>query len=114
MFYVHADVTVQSGLPLEELAQAIAHALSILPMQLDTSGRYEGDPVYSSSCFGLDFELAQDEPPVSTYHLTVNSDVDAFDFDGSETDLDGVTYVLTMLGRAGISASARDPKLLFG
>jgi len=114
MFYVHADVTIQSTLQLEELAQAVARALAILPMQVDTSGKYEGDIVYASKCFGLDFELAEDEPPLSTFHLTVNSDVDAFDFSGSEKDLDGVTYVLTMLGRAGIDAAARDPKLLYG
>jgi hypothetical protein len=83
-------------------------------LKLDTSGRYEADQVYGATCFGLVFELAEDDPPLATYHLTVSSNVDELDFDGSEKELDGVKYMLSLLRRGGIDALARDPDLLYG
>src|ERR1700730_4123990 len=99
MFYFSADVTIESALSLADLGATLSNVLSILPMKLDTSGRYEGDEVYETRSFGLVCELAQDDPPLTTYHLTVNSDVDRFDFDGSEQEIDGTNYVLSLLGR---------------
>ena len=114
MFYFQANVTIQSPLPLTELASCIARALSLPSFKLDTSGRYDGDVVYGVTCFGLDFELAENEHPLTSFHLTVNSNVDQFDFDGSEKEVDGGEYLLSLLRRGGINAAAREPKLLYG
>jgi hypothetical protein len=114
VFYFHADVTIQSPLTLRELADQISGVLAVPPMKLDDSGRYEGDEVYQTRCFGLIFELAQDDPPLTSFHLAVNSNVDKFDFDGSEREVDGLTYLRSLLRGAGIDAAVRDPKLLYG
>ena len=79
------------------------------------SDRYDGDEVLVSHSFGLEFELARDDPPRHTLHpLSVNSDTDTADFDGSETERDGNRYVLDLLRRAGPDASVRAAALLYG
>jgi hypothetical protein len=114
MFFIHADITIQSDLEFEGLAQAISQALVIFPFKLDDSGKYEGDKIFISTCFGLDFELAQDEEPLTTYHFSVNSNVDLFDFDGSEEEIDWSQYIADFLRHGQIDATIRDPNLLYG
>ncbi len=113
MYYISSDITIHMDVSIEALAQQVSDALSIRKMQLDKSGRYEGDTVYSSVCFGLEFELAKDDPPLNSYHLSVNTDTDSFDIDSTAKDVDGVEYILALLESHGINAERRDPKLLF-
>ena len=115
MFFIQSDTTIETPLNLPDIARAISQALNIPNMVLDQSGRYEEVTVYVSTCFGLEFGVCRtDEDPPQTYHLFVSSDVDAFNFDGSEKEVDATKYVLLMLRKAGIKASRRDPKLLYG
>ncbi len=98
------------------MAAAISRALNIPEMTADKSGRYDyGVVVYISSCFGLEFSIGRmDDDSPDTCHFFFNSDTDAFDFDGSEKEVDGTEYVLLLLKEAGIRASRRDPGLLYG
>ncbi len=115
MFFIQGDITVETGLNLQMISAAISRALNIPGMRIDESGRYEDVVVYVSSCFGLEFGVGRmDDDPPDTFHLFFNSDADAFDFDGSEKEVDGTEYVLLLLKEAGIKASRRDPELLYG
>jgi len=111
--FFQAFITIVTALSPVDLAKALSSVLSIPPLKLDTSGRYEGDKVYVTTCFGLEFELLKDDPPMATYHLVVSSNVDDFDLDGSQPRIDGTAYVLKLLKRGGIDAAPRDPKLLY-
>jgi len=114
MFFIQSDITIETNLNLPDIARVASKALNIPYMVVDQSGRYEEIAVYVSSCFGLEFSVARtDEDPPRTYHLFVSSDIDAFDFDGSEKEVDATKYVLLMLRKEGIKASPRDPKLLY-
>jgi len=114
MFFIQSDITIETSLSLPDIAKSVSQALNIPYMGLDKSGRYEEVVVYVSSCFGLEFSVARtDEDPPQTYHLFVSSDVDSFNFDGSEKEVDATKYALLLLRKAGIKASPRDPKLLY-
>ncbi len=113
MYYISSDITIFSPLPIEKLAQLITEALSIRALQIDQSGRYEGDSVFSTVCFGLGFELAKDDPPLESYHLSVNTDADSFEIDSTALDVDAVTYILELLKTSGIKAERRDSRLLY-
>jgi len=83
-------------------------------MGLDQSGRYEEVAVYVSTCFGLEFGVGRTgEDPVSTYQLAISSDVDVFNYDGSEKEVDATRYVLLLLIKAAIKASPREQSLLY-
>lgn len=114
MFFIQSHITIETNLSLPDIARAVSQALNIPNMVLDQSGRYEEVPVYVSTCFGLVFDIGRtDEDPPRTYQLDISSDVNAFDFDGSEKEVDATKYVLLLLRKAGIKASPRDPKLLY-
>lgn len=114
MFFIQSDITIETSLSLPDIARAISRALNIPEMVIDQSGRYEEVTVYVSTCFGLEFGVGRtDEDPPRTYQLMVSSDIDAFDFDGTEKEVDATKYVLLLLRKAGIKASPRDPKLLY-
>ncbi len=114
MFFIQGDITVETNLNLPVISAAISRALNIPEMRVDESGKYEDVIVYVSSCFGLEFGIGRtDDDPPDTFHLFFNSDTDAFDFDGSEKEVDGTEYVLLLLKEAGIKASRRDPGLLY-
>lgn len=114
MFFIQSDITVESGLLLPDIAREISKALNIPSMVIDESGRYEGVNVYTTTCFGLEFTLGRTaEDPKRTYHLVISSDVDAFDYDGSEKDVDATKYALLLLSKAGVNAYPRDTKLLY-
>lgn len=114
MFFIQSHITIETHLSLPDIASVINHALKIPNMVLDQSGRYEEVPVYVSTCFGLIFDVGRtDEDPPQTYQLDISSDIDAFDFDGSEKEVDATQYTLSLLRKAGIKASPRDPRLLY-
>ena len=114
MFFIQSHITIETDLSLPDIAKEISRALNIPDMVIDQSGRYEDVPVYLSTCFGLVFDVGRiDEDPPLTYQLDISSDIDAFDFDGLEKEIDATKYVLLLLRRAGIKASPRDPKLLY-
>lgn len=113
MFYIYSDLTVISTLEIEAIAKQISGALKILDFEIDTSGRYEGDIVYSTISFGLQFELAKDDAPLTSYHLSINTDTDSFDIDSSAKEVDCTKYTLSLLINEGIDASERDSKLLY-
>ena len=114
MFFIQSDITIETNLSLPDIARAISQALNIPYMVVDQSGRFEEVTVYVSNCFGLEFSVGRtgDDPP-RTYQLVISSDVDVFDFNGSEKEVDATKYALLLLRRAGIKASPRDPKLLY-
>ena len=114
MFFIQSDITIETNLNLTDISRAVSQSLNIPYMVVDQSGRYEEVVVYVSRCFGLEFSVARtDEDPPRTYHLFVSSDMDSFDFDGSEKEVDATKYILLMLKMAGLKASPRDPKLLY-
>ncbi len=114
MFFIQSDITIETHLGLPDIAREVSHALDIPHMVVDQSGQFEEVTVYVSNCFGLKFFIgrADDDPP-RTYHLVISSDVDCFDFNGSEKEVDATKYAFLLLERAGIKASVRDPKLLY-
>ncbi len=115
MFFIQGYITVETGLTLPVISAAISRALNIPDMRKDKSGRYEDVVVYVSSCFGLEFGMGRtDDDPPKTFHFFFHSDTEAFDFDGSEKEVDGTEYVLLLLKKAGVRASRRDPELLYG
>jgi len=113
MYFIYSDITIETDQNIEDVAKQVTVALSIKDLSLDESGRYESGIVYSVICFGLEFELVKDVPPLKSYHLSINTDIDSFDLDGSEKEVDGVKYVLSLLKSKGIKADVRDPKLLY-
>ncbi len=114
MYFIQSDITVETHLSLPDIARIVSQALNIPNMVLDQSGRYEEVPVYVSTCFGLEFGIGRtnDDPP-RTYQLSISSNVDTFDFDDSEKEVDATKYTLSLLRTAGIKASPRDPQLLY-
>ncbi|EMK10749.1 hypothetical protein LEP1GSC166_3651 [Leptospira kirschneri] len=83
-------------------------------MVIDTSSKFEGEEVYKSICLGLEFFLAEDDNQSNSYHLSIISEVDEFDFDGSEKEIDLTRYILTLLKKKEIQCEQRNPKLLYG
>lgn len=114
MFFIQADITIEVELSLPDAAKAVSRALNVPLMEIDQTGRYEEVVVYSATCFGLEFSLGRtgDDPP-RTYQLAISSDVDAFDFNGTEKEVDATRYALLLLKKSGMKAFPRDPKLLY-
>ena len=114
MFFIQSDLTIQSALSLKDIANKVSDALNIPQMVEDRSGKYEDVLVFSSSCFGLEFTIGRtDSDPVGTYQLAIFSDVDAFDYDGTENEVDATKYILLMLKKSNIFASPRADNLLY-
>lgn len=88
--FIQCDITIKSELGFAEVAQSVSNALNIPKMIIDTSGRFEGEEIYISICLGLEFFFAEDDNQSNLYHLCIISDVDEFDFDGLEKDIDTV------------------------
>jgi hypothetical protein len=115
MFYFQSDITITSALDLHTLLEQAALALKIPPLILDKSGRFEAAEVYCSQSFGIEFAMTRTEgDPPNSYHLWLESDADAIDFDGSETEVDATAYALLLLAHAGIKAEPRAHDLLYG
>ena len=115
MFFIQAHITVETNLSLPDISKLVSHALEIPEMCIDKSGRFEGAVAYTTSCFGIEVGMCRtDEDPPNTFHLFLFSDIDAFDFDGSEKEVDGTDYILRLLHKVGIRGDRRDPKLLYG
>lgn len=113
MFFNLSDITIDTTSELSKLALKVSKALNIFEMKLDKSGKYEDDVVYRSVCFGLEFELAKDDNLVNSYHLSVNSDTNSFDFNGTEKEVDGSQYIILLLKNANVKAAPRDKNLLY-
>lgn len=113
MFYIYSDISIDSNLEIKDVANQLSRALKIVDFKVDTSGRYEGSVVYSTVSFGLEFELVKDEAPLTSYHLSINTDTDSLNIDSSAKDVDGTKYVLSLIKDKGIIASERDKKLLY-
>lgn len=98
MFFITGDIAVRSKLGLTDTAQVIADALYIPSFKRDKSGRYEELEVFVSECFGLSFGLCQPEGTgPDEYELSILPAVEAFDFDGSENEVDATQYALSLL-----------------
>jgi len=114
MFFIQSDITVATKLNLKDIAKMISQALNIPYMAIDKSGKFEEVTVYTSSCFGLEFYIGRmDNDQPHSYHLVISSNVDTFDFDGTEKEVNATQYALQLLSNAGIKASPRDPKILY-
>lgn len=112
MFYIYSDITIASDFTSDEMANAVAAALRIPKFVL--SDRYDGDEVFVTQCFGLEFELTQDNRPAKTFHLSVNSETGEVEYDASEKEYDGSSYILFLLRQSGIDAERRSDDLLYG
>ncbi len=82
----HASLTVNSSLPLSELASQVGEALW-LSFSSDDSGRYEEFPAYTADMLGAEVALlgAADGAPTTEYQLMIRTYVSQPD-DEEEVD----------------------------
>lgn len=107
-FVLNSDATLFSTLPLEKVLKQVEVALNIPDFDLDTSGDYEDEEVYLSSCLGLEIFLAKDDGASDRYHVSVFTSRNAFDYDEVDAeDLNWDHTLLAMLSKAGLTVRER-------
>ncbi|MCX4030313.1 hypothetical protein H0A36_24920 [Endozoicomonas sp. SM1973] len=107
IYWVNADVTIDSDLDVVSLAKLISTILNMPPFILDDSGDWEGDEVYASSCFGFDFLLSADDSPLNSFHLSLVTDGEVVDLDQNTIQIKFDNNLVSILSHHGLNVKAR-------
>lgn len=107
IYWINADVTIESDLDVVTLSKLISTIFHMPPFVLDQSGDWEGDDVYTSSCFGFDFLLSADDSPANSFHLSLVSDGDVIDLHQNTIQIKFDDNLVSMLQHHNIDSYVR-------